>query len=132
MCALLVDLETLVQINSIVEELLKQPSAVVASLARKLDNLIAPCFQVSLLNIILNVQKNCNRSEYLSRTMTSFQQRRWPSGKSVCLWSCWLGLNSESSQTNDIKIGIHRFTACRSALKGTVWRTNRQVCLPFS
>ena len=31
---------------------------------------------------------------------------RWPSGKSVCLWSCRLDFDSESGQTNDFKIGI--------------------------
>ena len=39
-------------------------------------------------------------------------------GKSVRLGSCILGFNSESGQTNDFKIGIHSFSAGRSALKG--------------
>ena len=40
-----------------------------------------------------------------------FEQLRWPSGKSVRLGSCRLGFDSESSQTNDFKIGIHSFPA---------------------
>ena len=32
-----------------------------------------------------------------------------PSGKSVRLGSCRLGIDSESGQTNDLKIGIHSF-----------------------
>ena len=39
-------------------------------------------------------------------------------GESVRLGSSTLGLNSESGQTNDFKIGIHSFSAGRSALKG--------------
>ena len=39
-------------------------------------------------------------------------------GKSVRLGSCILGLNFESGQTNDFKIGIRSFSAGRSALKG--------------
>ena len=39
------------------------------------------------------------------------KQLRWSSGKSVCLWSCRLEFDSESSQTNDFKIGIHSFPA---------------------
>ena len=42
---------------------------------------------------------------------------RWPSGKSVRLWSCRLRFDSESGQTNDFKIGIHSFSAWRTALK---------------
>ena len=41
----------------------------------------------------------------------SLQQLRWPSGKSVRLWSSRLGFDSESGQTNDFKIGIHSFPA---------------------
>ena len=33
------------------------------------------------------------------------------SGESVCLWSCGLGFDFESGQTNDFKIGIHNFPA---------------------
>ena len=33
-------------------------------------------------------------------------QLRWPSGKSVDLWSCKLEFDSESGQTNDFKIGV--------------------------
>ena len=36
---------------------------------------------------------------------------RWPSGKSVCLWSCKLGFDFKSSQTYDFQIGIHSFPA---------------------
>ena len=40
-----------------------------------------------------------------------------------------LGFDSKSGQTNDLQIGSHSFPVSRSALKGTVWRTNRQVYL---
>ena len=36
-------------------------------------------------------------------------QLRWASSKSVCLWSCKLGFDSGSGQTNNFKIGIHSF-----------------------
>ena len=39
------------------------------------------------------------------------------SNKSVRLWSSRLEFDSESSKTNDFKIGIHSFLAWRSALK---------------
>ena len=49
---------------------------------------------------------------------------------SVCLLSCRLGFDFESGQINDFKIGIHNFPAWRSSsIKGTVWRTSRQVYL---
>ena len=38
------------------------------------------------------------------------------------------GFDSESGQTNDLKIGIHSFPAWRSALKGQCG-ASRQVCL---
>ena len=38
-----------------------------------------------------------------------FKQLTWPSDKSVCLWSCRLGFDSERGRTNDFKIGIHSF-----------------------
>ena len=34
------------------------------------------------------------------------------------LWSCRLGFDSESGQTNDFKTATHSFPARRSALKG--------------
>ena len=43
-----------------------------------------------------------------------------PSGKSVFLWNCKLGFDSESGQTNDLKIGIHSFPAGRSATGNNV------------
>ena len=45
-------------------------------------------------------------------------QLRWPRGKSVCFWSCRLGFDSESGQTNGLKSGIHSFPARPSALNG--------------
>ena len=39
-----------------------------------------------------------------------------------------LGFDSKSGQTNDLKIDIHSFPACRSALKGQCG-ASRQVCL---
>ena len=44
------------------------------------------------------------------------KQLTWPSGKSVRLGSSRVGFDSESGQTNEI--GIHSFSARRSALKG--------------
>ena len=41
----------------------------------------------------------------------TYLQLRWPSGKSVRLWSYSLGFDSESGQTNDFKIGIHSLPA---------------------
>ena len=41
----------------------------------------------------------------------SYEQLKWPSGKSVRLGSCRLGFNSKSGHTNDVKIGIHSFPA---------------------
>ena len=38
-------------------------------------------------------------------------QLSWASGKSIYLWSCRLGFDSESGQINDFKIGIHSFPA---------------------
>ena len=46
------------------------------------------------------------------------QQLRWPGGKSVCLWCYTLRFDSESGQTNDLKVNIHSFPAGRSVLKG--------------
>ena len=43
-------------------------------------------------------------------------ERIWP--KSVRLWSCRIGFDSESGQTNDFKIGIYSFPAWCSAFKG--------------
>ena len=43
---------------------------------------------------------------------------RWPGGENVRLWSCRLGFDSESGQTNDFTIDIHSFPASHSALKG--------------
>ena len=53
MCAILIDVETFDEIFSIVEELLKQPSDVVALLAKKLDTLLSPyCYQVGTFRLI--------------------------------------------------------------------------------
>ena len=38
-------------------------------------------------------------------------QLRWPSGKSVCFWSCRLGFSCKSGQINDFKVDIHSFPA---------------------
>ena len=54
--------------------------------------------------------------------------------ESVCLWSRKFGLDSESDQTNDFKVGI-RFIKLASlswltlSIKKTVQKTNRQVRL---
>ena len=50
--------------------------------------------------------------------MMIFQQLRWPIGTSVRLGSCRLGLNSESGQTNDLKIGMHQSRRQSSRLRG--------------
>ena len=47
----------------------------------------------------------------------STAQLRWPSGKSARLWSCRLEFDSKFGQTNDFKVGVHSFPACRSAMK---------------
>ena len=39
-----------------------------------------------------------------------------------------LGFDSESSPTNDLKIGIHSFPACRSILKDSVEQTGKLAC----
>ena len=43
--------------------------------------------------------------------IASHLQLIWPSSKSVGLWSCRLGFDSESDQFNDFKIGIHSLLA---------------------
>ena len=52
------------------------------------------------------------------------EQLRWPSGKNVRLLSCRFGFDSESGQAFT---GIDGVPALRFLLKGTVWRTSRQV-----
>ena len=49
---------------------------------------------------------------------TNSTQLRWPSGKSVRLWNCKLGFDSESDQTDNFKIAIYSFLASHFALKG--------------
>ena len=53
---------------------------------------------------------------YLLLLFIHFEQLSCSSGKSVCLWSCRLGFDSESGQTNDIKIGVHSFSATDAQL----------------
>ena len=48
---------------------------------------------------------------------------------SVCLLSCRLGFDSESGQTNDLKIGYSQLPCLTLSIEGTVWRTSRQVYL---
>ena len=48
---------------------------------------------------------------------------------SVCLLSCRLGFNSESGQTNDFKNWYSQLPCLTLSIKGTVWRTSRQVYL---
>ena len=48
--------------------------------------------------------------------------------ESVRLGSCRLGFDSESGQTNDFKIGIHNFRACRSALQGQCEQAGKLTC----
>ena len=43
---------------------------------------------------------------------------------SICLWNSGLGSELESDQTNDCKIGIHKFSAWPSALK---WQCGKQA-----
>ena len=63
------------------------------STKKKLDN-------ATLVSVI--------RSSFLTHFSCSLflTHLSWPNGKSVCLWSCRLGFDFESVQTNDFKIGI--------------------------
>ena len=49
--------------------------------------------------------------------------------QSVCLLSCRLGFDSESGQTNDFKNWYSQLPYLTLSIKGTVWRTSRQVYL---
>ena len=61
---------------------------------------------------------------YYIDTDGDFFQPRWLSGKSVRLWNCQLGFDSESGQTNPLKFTAYLLDA---SITGTVWRTCRQV-----
>ena len=58
---------------------------------------------VSFINVL-------SLHHWLKHNLVKDKQLRWPSGKSVCLWSCRLGFGSKSDQTNDFQMGI-LFTA---------------------
>ena len=58
-------------------------------------------------------------------------QLRRPSGKSVRLWSCRLGFDSESGYTHDLKIGIHDFLACRLALRDNLYSKPASLLVPL-
>ena len=47
----------------------------------------------------------------------------------VCFWIGRLGLDSESGQTNDFKNCYSQLPCLTFSIKGTVWRTSRQVYL---
>ena len=53
---------------------------------------------------------------------------RYVSRLIVCLWSCRLRFDSESGQTNDLKLAFTAFLLDVQH-KETVWRTSRQVYL---
>ena len=59
-----------------------------------------------------------NKLIKMEPTFITSWKLRWRRAKSVRLWSCRLGFDSESGQTNHFKIGIHSFPAWRLALKG--------------
>ena len=61
-------------------------------------------------------QKIRNQYFHLIRVKKKFYLQKFKNSgglvvQSVCLLSCRLGFDSESSQTNDLKIGIHSFLA---------------------
>ena len=73
-------------------------------------------FYVQNLNLLINA---CTvQQHFFFQHSQHFFKLRWPSGRSVRLWKSRIGFDSESGQTNDIKIGIHSFPAIHSALKG--------------
>ena len=47
----------------------------------------------------------------LKKMMSKLEMLRWLSGKSVHLWSCNLGFDSEPGRANNFKVGIHSFSA---------------------
>ena len=72
-------------------------------------------------DVLPAIQKSSVIYEYKCHSECRYVGRTAQDGRmvwSVCLWSCRLGFDFESGQTNDFETGIHSFPACRSALKG--------------